>query len=153
MPKTKTNKPVATKKSQVFTFDISVLKNAVDEANNLLVDPRAEDFLNKWVAFKKAFEVAEEKIKEQLKAVMAEHNTTKIEGEVIKVYRRYFGDRFEATDLDLALGMGLATEETKIKLDTKAIDAWIKKEGEMPECIKLKDRTESIVITGSKDLE
>lgn len=144
----KNTKAVAKKE---IKFDLSVLENFVQSGDSFLMNPEAEDFITKWVLFKKMVEKADEQVKKQLQAKMLETNTLKVEGSDVKVYRRYFGDRFESTDNQLALGMGVAFEETKIKLDTAAIDRFVKENGQLPECIKMKERTESIVISGVKE--
>lgn len=145
-------KPKAIKTvSKVVKFDLSVLDNFVQMGGEITLNPAAEEFVTKWVQFKKMVEEADSQVKKQIQAKMAETNTLKVEGTDVKVYRRYFGDRFESTDNALALGMGVAFEETKVKLDTAAIDRFVKENGTLPECIKMKERTESIVISGVKE--
>ena len=133
-------------------FDLSVLDNFIEKGGDMMITPTAEEFISKWVQFKKRVEEADEIVRKAIQGQMVVNNTLKVEGAEVKLYRRYFGDRFESTDNQLALGMGLAQEEIKIKLDTAAIDKYIKENsGELPECIKLRERTESVVISGVKD--
>lgn len=145
---------MATKKNlpaKQATFDLSILDNFVAKGHTFMVDKRAEDVLIKWVQFKEMVEATDKLVRDKIKEQMEKKKVLKIEGETVKVSRRYFGERFEITDSNLALGMGVAVEEVKVKLDPKAVEKYEKENGELPECVRLKERTESVVISGLKE--
>ena len=137
----------------LITIDLSALKVIEQDGDKFLMTANAEDALEALIELKKEVAFVEDKIKESLGKAMQAINCVKIEGETIKVTRRFYGDRFEIYDRDLALASGFAVEEVKVKADTKQIDMYQKDTGELPEGIKLRERTESISIATVKDKE
>lgn len=133
-------------------FDLTVLDNFLENGGDFTVTAAAEDFISKWVQFKKMVEQADEQVRKILQEKMSVANTLKVEGAEVKVYRRYFGEKYEITDPRMAVDQGFAVEEVKVKADSKTIETFSKSNnGVLPECVKLKDRTESVVISGLKD--
>lgn len=129
-----------------ITIDLKPLSMIVEEGDKFLLDPRAEDALQQWLEFLQRVEEAKERVKETLKAEMTKRNIVKVEGKNVKVSRRYFGERYEVVDRSLALAQGMAREVTKTYAESKAIEEYAKTTGEVPEGIKLRERTESVVI-------
>ena len=92
---------MATKKNlpaKQATFDLSILDNFVAKGHTFMVDKRAEDVLIKWVQFKEMVEATDKLVRDKIKEQMEKKKVLKIEGETVKVSRRYFGERFEITE-------------------------------------------------------
>ena|SRR3990167_6003498 len=137
--------------SSIIKFDTLVLDLIEKDGDKFLVDPKAEEALQKWYEFKKAVEEADKIFKDKLIDNMKKLNTVRIEGQSMRVTRRYFGDRYELSNKDSAKELGLAKEVVWIKPDAKAIDTYVEEVGDLPDCVALKDRTESIVMSKIKD--
>lgn len=133
-----------------ITIDLKPMSMIVEEGGRFLFDPRAEDALQKWLDFLQRVEETKERVKEHLGEEMRKKKIIKIEGQNVKVSRRYFGERYEITDRNLALAQGFAKEVTKTNADGKAIEEYAKTTGELPEGVKLRERTESVVIQEAK---
>ena len=139
--------------SNIVKFDMNVLDLIEKDGDTFLVDPRAEDVLKQWKEFKEAVEATDKIVKEKIIEKMKQLNTVRVEGEGIKISRRYFGDRYELSDKEVAKNLGLAKEVVWIKPDAPKIDEYVEEVGELPEGVALKERTESIVISETKDNE
>lgn len=144
-----------TDKKSLITIDTSAIAMIEQDGDQFMLVASAEDGLKKLLELEKIVAEVKEMAKDKLKQQMIALNCTKIEGEEIKVSRRYYGEKYEITDKQIALGLGLAT--TKVvettKIDSKAVEQYIKETETMPDGVKLKDRTESIVIqeVGAKE--
>lgn len=129
-----------------ITIDTKPMSLIIEEGDKFIFDPRAENAIKNWVEFLAKVEEAKERVKEVIGNAMRERNILKIEGNDIKVSRRYFGERFELFDVELAKKQGFAKEVVKVSADSKAIEEYAKTTGELPEGVKLRDRNESVVI-------
>lgn len=127
-------------------LDLKEVSMIIEDGEKFIFDPRAEDAITKWIAFLKRVEEVKELVKERLRSEMESKKIVKIEGDSIKVSRRYFGERYELFDPQLALDQGMAQQVVKTTPDAKAIEQYAKETGELPEGVKLRDRTESVVI-------
>lgn len=134
--------------TNIITLDLNQLKLVEEgDAGEIIFSQSGEAILVHFLELKKRFEQAEEEIKNILKTVMVNaDNKLKIEGERVKVLRQYFGARYEVVDPQMAVDLGMATKKVTVSPDSKAIDQYVKDTGELPESIKLRDRTESVVI-------
>lgn len=137
--------------ADIIKFDMNVLDLIEQHGDKFLVDPRAEDTLIKWKEFKEAVEATDKIVKEKLIERMKQLNTVRIEGQSIRVSRRYFGDRYDLSDKETAKKLGLAKEIVWVKPDAPKIDEYVENIGELPDGVVLKERTESIVITEAKE--
>ena len=147
----KTNE-LSNQTKNIITLDLTALDQIAEEAGKFMTTQQSEAFLQRWLEIKEAYKQAEEQIKEKLKTVMEFRNTKKIEGETLYVLKRPAGgiSKYELVDKTLALDLGFAREETVIKIDSSAIDKYVKDTGELPEGVKLAERNESIVISERK---
>lgn len=144
--------PKATKKtSEIVTIDTSAIALIEKDGDQFLLDPRAEDGILAFIELKKRVDEVEKLIKEKLAEQMKAMNCIKIEGDAVKVARRYYGERYEIYDPVMAEGMGFAKKIVSVKPDAKAIDEYVKDTNELPEGIKLRERTESISFSGVKE--
>lgn len=130
-----------------ITFDENLLSLIEHDGEKFIVTPDVEDKLLLLIEYKERIAEIEDIVKDKLAKVMRQENITKVEGESVKVNRRYYGARYEVSDPQLALQTGVATEEKKTKVDTKAIDQFIEENDTLPEGIKLRDRTERATIS------
>jgi hypothetical protein len=135
--------------SKLITFDTSIIDRVTAEGDKFVFDPTAEEVLLKWEAFKESIEKADEILKEKLGEKMSALNTKRIDGAEIKVMKSAFGSRFEMTDPDLCLQLGLAVTKTSVSIDSKAVDKIMKQGGELPAGLKLKERVEKVSIRKS----
>lgn len=138
------------KNNQIVTFDLSELSLVSNNAGQIALTNSAEEFLTKWLDFEKKFEQAKEVLKQNLKSAMEENNCVVIDSEVIRIMRRFFGDKYVIVDQDAASLGGLVEPEIRLKIDTAAVDKYIKENGEVPPGIAPKDRTMSVVISSKK---
>lgn len=138
------------KKDQTLTFNLDALDEIREESGAFVMQPTAESFLRRWLEFKKVVEETDEQIKKRFIALMTPQNVKKIEGEEVSVSRRYYGSRYELTDPQLARDLGFGIEEVRVKPDSKAIDAYVKDTGDLPDGVSLRERTESVTISTVK---
>lgn len=136
-----------------IVIDTQPLSLIIEDGDKFLFDPKAEEVLIKWKQFMKRVDEVNDIIKKKLLEQMTAMKCVKVEGDEVKVSRRFFGERFELTDRDAALNSGFATETRVVKANSKEIDRYAKDVGELPEGVALKDRTESIVITLTTEKE
>lgn len=139
------------KASDIVKIDTSAIALIEKDGDQFLLDPRAEDGILAFIELKKRVEEVEKLIKDKLAEQMAAMNCIKIEGDAVKVTRRYYGERYEITDPVIAEGMGFAKKIVMTKPDAKAIDEYVKDTQELPEGVKLRERTESVSFTGVKE--
>lgn len=143
------------KTSALITIDTAAFSLIEQDGDRFLLDPRAEDGLRQLLELEAKITEVKQMVKDKLAVAMRKIKCTKIEGEDLKVSRRYYGSKYEMTDQQIAVGLGLATKKvvTTTVLDSKAVDQYIKETDSMPDGVKLKDRTESIVIqeVGAKE--
>lgn len=139
------------KKKDLITIDVSAIALIEQDGDQFLLSTSAEDGLQAFMELKHKVEEVETLIKEKLGEQMRAMNCVKVEGEGVKVVRRYYGERYEITDPVIAEGLGLAKKIVSVKPDGKAIDGYVKETGEMPEGVKLRERTESISFAGVKE--
>ena len=129
-----------------ITIDTKPMSMIMEDGDKFIFDPKAEDAIQKYLDFLARVEAVKEMVKEHLAKEMAKHNILKIEGENVRVSRRYYGERYELTDPRLAMDQGMAKEVTTTKPDAEAITEYVKTTGELPEGVKLRERAESVVI-------
>ena len=136
----------------LITIDTNAIIASKDEAGNFLINPKAEEQINKIFEAQEIIEAIIEHVKSVLQVAMAKEDIIKIEGAIWQAVRRYYGARFEVIDKQMALDMQLATVEERVSPDSKAIEKYMKEhEGQLPECIKLRDRSESLTVTKRKN--
>lgn len=131
----------------LITIDTTPMLEIVESGDKFLFDPAAEEALVKWKNFLKAVKEADDMVKRKLSDAMGSLNAIKIEGEGVKVTKRAYGSKYELTDPALALGMGFAEEIKKIQVNTKEIERYVKDTEELPEGVKLRDRTATVSIS------
>lgn len=136
--------------SNIVTFNTDEMSLVQEDGDKIILTEKAEESLVKWQQFKQRVEEVDKIVREKLMAVMQEKNTQRIDGDNVRVGRRLFGDKYKCIDNEKALALGLADTQTKIVLNTKGIDVYIKENGELPECIAERDRSESVVISEIK---
>ena len=136
--------------NQIVQFKISDIELIKQKGGTLAINPKGEEVIKTYLDLKMRFEEAERALKDKLKEAMIASNCIKIEGDEVKVSKRFFGERFALTDPQLAEAKGFATTELKYKVLPDAVDKAIKMSGDVPEGVVLKDRTESVVITTVK---
>ena len=138
------------KTKDLVTIDLSALALIEQDGDKFLIDPRAEDALLALLDLEQKVETVKELIKTKLGDAMRAINCQKIEGENVKVSRRFYGERYEIDNRDISLELGMAKKTESVKPDGKAIDEYVKDTGELPEGIKLKERNESVSISEVK---
>lgn len=137
----------------LVTIDLSALSQIEQDGDKFIVSAEAEDALIRLIELKQQIAEVEDAIKQSLSDSMRSLNCVKIEGESVKVTRRFYGDRFELFDPELAVSQGMAEKEIKYKPDAKMIANFQKETGELPDGVKLRERTESVTITEVKEKE
>jgi len=138
------------KSKNLVTIDLSTLALIEQDGDKFLIDPRAEDALLALLDLEQKVETVKELIKTKLGEAMKALNCQKIEGENVKVSRRFYGERYEIDNKNIAMELGMAKKVETVKPDGKAIDEYVKDTGELPEGIKLRDRNESVSISEVK---
>lgn len=136
--------------NQIVQFKISDIELVKQKGGSLAINPKGEEVIKTYLDLKKRFEEAERALKDSLKEAMVASNCIKIEGDEVKISKRFFGERFSLTDPQLAEAKGFAITELKYKVLPDAIEKAIKMSGDVPEGVVLKERTESVVITTVK---
>jgi len=140
--------------TDIITLDKKELIFAKDEAGKFVITGSAEAYIEKLLAAQQLVEDLIEQAKLVIGVEMTKENLIKIQGGRLSILKRFYGERYEVLDRDFALGQGLANEEIKIKVDSKAVEEWIKKhEGQIPEGIKLRDRVKKVSISMKKGEE
>jgi hypothetical protein len=134
----------------LVTIDISTLALIEKDGDKFLIDARAEDALLALLELEQKVEDVKDLIKTRLGDEMRKLNCQKIEGENVKVSLRFYGERYEVDNRDIALELGMAKKVESIKPDTKTIDEYVKDTGDLPEGIKLRERKESVTISEVK---
>ncbi len=119
---------------------------AKDESGKFLVSQAAEAELVKLCEAKKLIDALIEQVKLQMGIAMEGENLKKVEGERVKIMKRFYGERYVIVDEEEALKSGFAKKETKIRADAEAIDKYEEETGQIPTCVALKPRTESVSI-------
>lgn len=134
----------------LITIDLSTLDLIEKDGDKFLIDARAEDALLALLELEQKVEDVKDLIKIRLGNEMRKLNCQKIEGENVKVFLRFYGERYEVYNRDIALELGMAKKVELIKPDTKTIDEYVKDTGDLPEGIKLRERKESVTISEVK---
>lgn len=120
----------------------------VKDGDKFLVSKEGEDALLRFYQLKKRVEEAEEKLKELLKKKINEEKITKVEGEKVKIIKRYFGSRYKIVDKELAKQKGYGKVKEIITPDNELIETILEEEGKLPEGVEINDkRQEQIVIS------
>jgi len=135
------------KDKNLVTIDLSTLALIEQDGDKFLIDPKAEDALLALLDLEQKVETVKDLIKTKLGEAMKALNCQKIEGENVKVSRRFYGERYEIDNRDIAMELGLAKKVETVKPDSKAINEYVKDTGELPEGIKLRERNESVSIS------
>lgn len=138
------------KTKDLVTIDLSTLALIEQDGDKFLIDPKAEDALLALLDLEQKVENVKDLIKTKLGEAMRALNCQKIEGENVKVSRRFYGERYEIDNRDISLELGMAKKVETVKPDSKAIDEYVKDTGDLPEGIKLKERNESVTISEVK---
>jgi hypothetical protein len=136
---------------QIVQFDMGEISLTVKEGSRITVRREAEEFIKRWLDFERKFDEAKETLKQNLLAEMEKTNLIKVEGEDVRLLRRFFGDRYEIVDPQIAADFVIT--EMKSKVDVEAVDQYVKDNNDVPPGIKLKDRTMSLVISEIKKNE
>jgi hypothetical protein len=106
----------------------------IDPDNNIVLSPKFDDFLDKFIRAKKLLEDAEKVLKEKIKLIMEDQELgKKIEGDKVTVlYKRKY-EKILTDIKELKKDKeGKKMIKTKYSLDTKLRDAYIKKYKKLP---------------------
>ena len=129
-----------------ISLDEKELSAIVAEGETFALSPKGEAALLKLYALKKRVEEAEEMVKRFLQEKMAAEKIFKVEGEKVKVARRYFGCKYAVTDERKVKETGFGIVKEYVYPNVKAIEAYVETMGSLPEGIERKERGEHVVI-------
>ncbi len=131
----------------IVKLDEKQLEMIVKKGDRFLVSKEGEEALVKFYEAKKKFEEAEERLKELLKKEMSKLKITRVDGEKIRLIKRFFGSRFKVKDPEMAKQTGFGKVKEYVSPDVEAIEMFIEKEGKLPEGIEFnEERQEQVVI-------
>ncbi|MCX7911143.1 MAG: hypothetical protein N2505_06165 [Endomicrobia bacterium] len=137
-----------------ITLDTKQLDLIVKDGDKFLVSREGEKALLKFLEIKKRLEEAEEKLKELIKKRMEEEKITKVEGENVKIIKRFFGNRYKVKDPELVKQTGFGKVKEYVLPDNEAIETYIEETGKLPDGIEINDkRQEQVVISSTKKNE
>lgn len=118
----------------------------VKDGDKFLISKEGEKSLIKFLEFLKKVREIEEKLKELLKEKMKKEKITKVEGERVKIIRRFFGQKYKVKEPELVKQMGFGKVREYVLPDNEAIEVYLEKTGQLPEGIELNDKRQERVI-------
>ena len=130
--------------NQIVQFKISDIELIKQKGGTLAINPKGEEVIKTYLDLKMRFEEAERALKDKLKEAMIASNCIKIEGDEVKVSKRFFGERFALTDPQLAEAKGFATTELKYKVQ-KALKVQKDENGQMQQLMQQNEQLQQQV--------
>lgn len=127
-------------------LDTKKLDLIVKDGDRFIISKEGEEALVKFLEIKKKIEEAEEKLKELIKKRMDAEKITKVEGENVKIIKRFYGARYKVVDPELVKQTGFGKVKEYVSPDVEKIEIYLEEMGELPEGIEKKEREEQIVI-------
>ena len=139
--------------NKTITIVPSKLIFEANEAGKIVVSPEVEDQIVNILEFKEWFDGLYDFMKARMGQEMEKYKLVKVEGSKVTAKRQFYGSRFELSDSDLALQTGMAIEKKTIAEDPKAVETYLKTNGDIPEGVKLRDRVQqvSVSLAGEKE--
>lgn len=119
----------------------------VKDGDKFLVSKEGEGALVRFYELKRKVEEAEKKLKEMIKEKMNTEKITKVEGEKVKIIRRFFGSRYKVKEPELVKQSGFGKVKEYVIPDTEAIEVYLEETGKLPEGIEKNEREEQVVIS------
>lgn len=134
-----------------LSLDTKKLDLIVKDGDKFLVSKEGEEALLKFLEIKRKVEEADKKLKELLKQRMDTEKITKVEGEKVKIIKRFFGARYKVVEPELVRRTGFGKVKEYVSPDIKAIEEYFEAEGELPEGIAENERQEQVFISEAKE--
>lgn len=119
----------------------------VKDGDKFLVSKEGEEALERFYELKKKVEEAEKKIKEMIKEKMTSEKITKVEGEKVKIVKRFFGSKYKVKEPELVKQTGFGKVKEYVVPDNEAIEVYLEETGQLPEGIEKNEREEQVVIS------
>lgn len=129
-----------------FSITIQEKDLIVKDGDKFLISKEGEEVLVRFYELKRKVEEAEKKLKEMIKEKMISEKITKVEGEKVKIIRRYFGSRYKVKEPELVKQMGFGKVKEYVIPDNEAIEIYLKETGQLPEGIEKNERQEQVII-------
>lgn len=138
-----------------ITVDLEKIKKVSAEADKILIDPKAEEELVELLKLQEAINEAVDKAKLIIEeeALKLNKNFQSVQADKLKVYYRAYGSRYYIDEKNMHLApkeLYEVEEKINYKIDTKAVEKWVKEHGGMPTGITEVERKKSISMTLKK---
>ena len=136
---------------KTVTFNLNMINLIEKDGEDFLINPKAEEGIIKWLEFKRQIDEVDKIVREKVGENMRKMKCLKVEGDQIVVSRRYFGNKYEIVDRKIADELGFTKVTETVRPDSEEIERYVKDTGELPEGVKLKERTESVIFSETKE--
>jgi hypothetical protein len=139
----------------IIKIDPNEIVELEAESGQLVMKPSAEKSLMRLLELKQMVDDALERAKAMIvqSATALNPDFRGLEGEEIRIIFRSYGEKYEYDWTKKDSLKPFLTEKIYYKVDSKKVDEYLEKVGELPEGIKEKERskTPSIKFIGDKD--
>lgn len=119
----------------------------VKDGDKFLISKEGEEVLVRFYELKRKMEEAEKKLKEMIKEKMNTEKITKVEGEKVKIVKRFFGSKYKVKEPELVKQTGFGRVKEYVIPDNEAIEIYFEETGQLPEGIEKNEREEQVVIS------
>lgn len=134
----------------IITVDTDKLNELVLNADKIFMSPEGEQTLVDLMTIEKLVEEAKERAQKTLEetALKLDPNFKSIQSDKVKVFYKAFGARFYLDETRISeVPVTLYTQETKYKVDPKAVESWIDEHKGLPLGINEVERVKKLTFS------
>jgi macrodomain Ter protein organizer (MatP/YcbG family) len=134
----------------IITVDTDKLKDLVLNADKIFMSAEGDQTLVDLITIEKMVEEAKEQAQKTLEesALKLDPNFKSIQSDKVKVFYKAFGARFYLDETRIAeVPVSLYTQETKYKVDPKAVEGWIDEHKGLPVGINEVERVKKLTFS------
>lgn len=137
----------------IITVDTDKLNDLILNADKIFMSPEGDQTLIDLITLQNLVEKAKDEAEKTLEAsaLKLDPNFKSIQSDKVKVFYRAFGARFYLDETHIKeVPVALYTQETKYKVDSKAVETWIEEHKGLPVGINEVERTKKLTFSMRK---
>jgi hypothetical protein len=137
----------------IITVDTDKLNDLILNADKIFMSPEGDQTLVDLITLQNLVEKAKDEAEKTLEAsaLKLDPNFKSIQSDKVKVFYRAFGARFYLDETRISeVPVTLYTQETKYKVDPKAVESWIDEHKGLPLGINEVERTKKLTFSMRK---